>query len=262
MDQHGQAARQLSALLSAALAAAQTTAASAAERARSRAQAATAQARAADRHAAELSAPPEQQRAAADREAERAGRAAAAVRHRQWGLAPTSRWLHDNPLSAAAAWASADVHRGDDPVAERHAQQWEAIFAKENVPLADVRANAPAAVTAGAARRTSPRSPAPATAAGEVGGELAAAGAAGSAVAAGAVDAVHALEQQQPAAGPAGQWTAYADGAPAAVLGGRGVSRPPDQVLTAARKAPDLASTAAAPTGRAAELVSQAGLER
>ena len=32
-------------------------------------------------------------------------RAEQAVHHRQWGLKPTSQWLHDSPLSAAAAWA-------------------------------------------------------------------------------------------------------------------------------------------------------------
>ncbi|SOD72925.1 hypothetical protein SAMN05892883_2239 [Jatrophihabitans sp. GAS493] len=266
MDQHGHAGRQLSALLSAALAAAQSAAQVAADRARKQAQAATQEARDSERQVEQLSreqrlqVQQEQQRAAAaQREAERQARAEQSVRHRQWGLKPTSQWLHDNPLSAAAAWASADVHRGDDPVAARHAEQWEAIFKKENIDVEDVRSNAPAAV---AAAEQTPASAQPGVDAGDVAGELIVAEVAGSAVLSGAVDVAHALEHEHAMATDGAQWTAYADGAPTAALGGRGVSTPPTQVLSAAREAPDLASTTAASRSWATELVTRTGLER
>ena len=90
---------------------------------------------------------------------------------------------------------------------------------------------------------------------------------AGTAVVAGAVDVAHALEAQRDkvaGASTAGssQWTAYADGAPAAALGGRGVSTPPNQVLARAREHPDLGTTNAAPAGRAVELVTSSSLDR
>lgn len=57
------------------------------------------------------------------------------------------------------------------------------------------------------------------------------------------VAAAEVAEQTHGAAG-ASQWSAYADGAPAAALGGRGVSTPPNQVLSRARETADLAATA------------------
>jgi hypothetical protein len=269
MDQHSHAARQMAALLSAALAAAQAAAQVSAERARKHAQSAAEQERAAQRQAEQMSREQrvaaqqdQQQGAAALRETQRQARATEAVRHRQWGLKPTSQWLHDNPLSAAAAWASADVHRSDDPVAARHAEQWETIFKKENIDIDHVRSNAPAAVAAAEQQPASTSSAATGTDVGELAGEVAVADVARSAVLAGAADVAHSLDHRHTMSTGNAQWTAYADGAPAATLGGRGVSTPPGQVLAAARATPDLASTAASSAGRTVELVTQSGLER
>ena len=277
LDQHSHAGRHLSALLSAALAAAQAGAQVAADRARHRARAADQRTRDASRLGEQLTR--EEQREAqqaqqaqrqtelaAQRQAERQTRTEQAVRHRQWGIKPTSQWLHDNPLSAAAAWASADVHRGDDPVAARHAQQWETIFTREGIDTAAVRANAPAAVAA-AEHHALPAAPTAAAEPVELAGEIAAVEVAGTATVAGAVDVAHALEAQRDkiaAASTAGssQWTAYADGAPAAMLGGRGVSTPPNQVLAQAREHPDLGTTNTVPTGRAVELAASSSLDR
>lgn len=277
LDQHSHAGRHLSALLSAALAAAQAGAQVAAGRSRHRARAADQRTRDASRLGEQLTR--EQQREAqqrqqaqrqtelaTQRQAERQTRTEQAVRHRQWGIKPTSQWLHDNPLSAAAAWASADVRRGDDPVAARHAQQWETVFSREGIDIDDVRANAPSAVAA-AEHQTLPASPPAAAEPVELTGEIAAVEVAGTAVVAGAVDVAHALEAQRDkvaGASTAGssQWTAYADGAPAAALGGRGVSTPPNQVLARAREHPDLGTTNAAPAGRAVELVTSSSLDR
>jgi hypothetical protein len=56
-------------------------------------------------------------------------------------------------------------------------------------------------------------------------------------------------------------WTAYADGSPAAAVGGRGVSTPPEQVLSRARGA--AAATAAQPAPvRQVQLAPTQGLDR
>jgi hypothetical protein len=83
------------------------------------------------------------------------------------------------------------------------------------------------------------------------------------AVVAGAVDvaAAEVAEHAHTAAGSS-QWSAYADGAPPAALGGRGVSTPPNQVLAQARETPDLAATAYQGAARAVELVHTNGLDR
>ncbi len=263
LDQHGEAGRQMSALLSAALAAAQVSAQVAAQRARERTREAEQQAR----HAEQLTR--NQQRQAerayldAQRQLERQEHAEQAVRHRQWSLRPTAQWLHDNPLSAAAARASADAHRSNDPVAARHAEQWETAFTREGIDLDDVRANARAAVAAagqehgtGAASTTSAEPV-------EMAGDLAATGVATGAVVAGTVDtaAAESAEHARNAVGTS-QWSAYADGAYAAALGGRGVSTPPHQVLAHAHEAPDLAVIAAHGPTRAVELVHTSGLDR
>lgn len=264
LDQHGDAGRQVSALLSAALAAAQAAAQVSAQRSRNTTRQADQQSRQAEQQTREQQRAAQQVDAAAQRQLERQQRTEQAVRHRQWGLKPTAQWLHDNPLSAAAAWSSAEVHRGEDPVAARHAEQWETVFKREGIDVDDVRANAPAAVAAAeqaqahdqAAGSSTPTEPA------EMAGELAAAEVAVGAVVAGAVD-VAAAEVAEHVRGAAGssQWSAYADGAPAAVLGGRGVSTPPNQVLARARETPDVAATA--PQGaRAVELVPSSGVER
>jgi hypothetical protein len=264
LDQHGEAGRQVSALLSAALAAAQAAAQVSAQRARDTTRQADQQTRQAEQQTREQQRQAQQAEAAAQRQLERQQRTEQAVRHRQWGLKPTAQWLHDNPLSAAAAWASADVHRGDDPVAARHAEQWETVFKREGIDVDDVRTNAPAAVAAaeqeqGTAASPSSTTPEPV----ELAGELAAAEVATGAVVAGAVD-VAAAEAAQHAHSAAGssQWSAYADGAPAAALGGRGVSTPPSQVLAKARETPDLAATAPQGAARAVELVNSNGLDR
>lgn len=183
--------------------------------------------------------------------------------HRQWGLKPTCQWLHDNPLSAAAAWASADVHRGDDPVAARHAEHWETVFKREGIDVYDVRANAPAAVAAAEQQQGAAASSPTSAEAAEMGGELAAAEAATGAVVAGAVDvaAAEVADHARSAAGSS-HWSAYADGAPAAALGDRGVSTPPSQVLAKARETADLVATAPQGAARAVELVNSTGLDR
>lgn len=342
LDQHGEAGRQLSALLSAALAAAQAGAQVAAQRARQHSQQADQQTRQAEQQTREQQRQAQQAAAGAQRQLERQQRTEQAVRHRQWGLKPTAQWLHDNPLSAAAAWSSADVHRDEDPVAARHAEQWETIFKRDGIGVEDVRANAPAAVAAAEGRE--PESGTPAAGPTEVNGEFAAAEVATSAVVAGAVDVATAealahtrsalddhkaemtpaaldvfnrSEQARtsgdwdamlaatrqtaglpttaeresvltavelrfgppwdvtpaesgsqaspggaPSTEPEQQWSAYADGAPAAALGGRGVSTPPNQVLAQARQTPDLAATASQAASRAVELVHANGLDR
>jgi len=277
LDAHEHAGRQLSALLSAALAAAQSAAQVAADKARERSRIAEQQAREANRQAELMTR--EQQRdaqqaeqarrqieLAAQRQAERQARTEESVRHRHWNLKPSSQWLHDNPLSAAAAWASADVHRAEDPVAARHAEQWETIFKKENINVDDIRANAPAAVAA-AEQQEAPNPAAAAAEPAELAGELAAAEVASTAVVAGAVDVANALETEREkvagaSAAGSSQWTAYADGAPAAALGGRGVSTPPNHVLAFARENPDLAASTATVAGRQTQLAPPAGIER
>lgn len=276
------ASRQLSALLSAAMAAAQSAAQLAADRARRQAAAADQQARQTDRatqqqHQAQL---------AAQRQADRQWQVQQSVQHKQWALQPSAQWLHDNPLSAASAWASADAHRSTDPVAARHAEQWETVFTREGIDLADVRANAAAATTE-PGKGTNPGLAADT----ELTGNIAAADVAGAAVIAGAVDVAQELAHHQhqtaaaaaptatadlldaanagsppsaPAGNPADQdpaaaastrWTAYADGAPAAQLGGMGVSTPPGQVLAKAQANPDLAASSPASASRAVQLV-------
>jgi hypothetical protein len=54
----------------------------------------------------------------------------------------------------------------------------------------------------------------------------------------------------------------YADGAPAAALGSRGVSTPPNHVLAHARQTPDPAGTAPQGATRAVELAHTNGLDR
>lgn len=248
LDQHTDAGRQLTAVLSTALTAAQSAAQLAAVRARTQARAANEQAHAAGCASSRIA------RAAAQR-----ARAAQALRHRQWSLVPSSRWLHDNPPSATSAWASADAHRGQDPVAARHADQWEMIFARENIDLTQVRANPRAAIaTATGPRERTHSTPSARIHPAERGGDPATADVAGDAVLAGALDVAHADRQ---AAGR-GPWTAYADGAPAAALGGRGVSTPLHHLLADARTAAAPAATSTAAPARATELAAQAGLER
>lgn len=268
LDQHTHTTRQLSALLSAALAAAQTAAQISAQRARGTAQRADQQARQAEQAAREqvrVDQLQAQAELAAQRQAERQQRAAQTVQHRQWSLKPTAQWLHDKPLSAAAAWASADVHREQDPIAARHADQWEAIFKQEGVHVDQVRADAPAAVAA--AGQEQPSAPATALAEpAEAAGELAAAEVAAGAVLAGVGDVDHAEatgRAADPAAGAGSrQWSAYADGAEAAALGGRGVSTPPNQVLAKSRQTPDVVAAAAQASGRDLELINTNGVER
>lgn len=291
LDQTGHAGGQASALLSAALAAAQTAAQTAAERARRRAAAQTELARAAERQAERMSqtgrAAAERAQAVDRRNQEQRARTEEAVRHRQWGLKPTSEWLHDNPLSAAAAWANADVHRGD-PIAARHAEQWETVFKKEDIDLDEVRANAEAAV-AEAEQRQQAEAPARQETGPDLAGDAVTAAVIGGAVVAGAADIADALdhdgdagsesasaaaaattgsaidadgpETSQPSTGRE-QWTAYADGAAVAALGGRGVSTPPGEVLAAASKAPDIAASAADAAGPAIQPGQQPGIER
>jgi hypothetical protein len=251
--------RQLSALLSAAMAAAQSAAQLSADHARQRAVTAERETRDAHRTAEQVA---------------RQERAAESLRHRQWNLQPTAQWLQDNPLSAAAAWASADSHRAADPVAARHAEQWETIFAKEGVSMDEVRSNASAAVAE--------PEPLPAAAAAEAGlGDLTAAEVAATAVIAGAADVLHEAQHREQmadisadppsipttdsstpadAARPVG-WTAYADGSPAAAVGGRGVSTPPEQVLSRARGTAAAAAAQSAPT-RQVQLTPTQGLDR
>lgn len=262
LDQHGEAGRQVSALLSAALAAAQAAAQVAAQRTRQDSRQSDQQTRQAEQQTREQRCQAQQADAAAQRQLERQQRTEQAVRHRQWGLKPTAQWLHDNPLSAAAAWSSAEVHRGDDPVAARHAEQWETVFKREGIDVDDVRANAPAAVAA-AEQEHGVAGPSPTSEPAEMAGELAAAEVAARAVVAGAVDvtAAEVAEHAHRAAG-ASQWSAYADGAPAAALGGRGVSTPPNQVLAQARETPDLAATAPQGATRAVELVQSSGVDQ
>ncbi len=261
LDQHGQAGRQVSALLSAALAAAQAAAQVAAQRARQHTRQAEQHTRQAEQRTREHQRQAQQADAAVQRQLERQQRTEQSVRHRQWGLKPTAQWLHDNPLSAAAAWASADVHRGDDPVAVRHAAQWERVFQREGIDVDDVRANAPAAVAAAEQAHGTATGSSTSGGPAEVAGELAAAEVAAGAVVAGAVDVAEVAGQGH-GPGAATQWSAYADGAPAAALGGRGVSIPPRQVLAQARETPDLAATAAQGSTRAAELIPSTGLDR
>src|SRR5262249_25135411 len=159
-----------------------------------------------------------------------------------WNIRPTAQWLHDKPLSAAAAWAAADVHREHDPIAARHADQWEAIFTQQGVRVDEIRADAPAAVG-------QHQAPPHATAADavEIAGALAAAEVATGAVLAGAADTTHETAHTETSAagdatsattGGGAQWSAYADGAAAAALGGRGVSTPPNRVLATSRETP------------------------
>lgn len=340
LDQHGDAGRQLSALLSAALAAAQSAAQVSAQRARDRARQADEQAQQAQQQTREQQRRLEQAERARQRQLEQQQRAEQAVRHRQWNLKPTAQWLHDNPLSAAAAWASADVHRGEDPVADRHADQWETIFQREGIDVDDIRADAPAAVAAAEHQQAGAGA-----ASGEVAGELAAAEVATGAVIAGAVDIAAAeaaealahpaatLDDHKAAMSPAALevfteseqaiasgdwdamyrasrrtadlpsvdereavraavelrfgppwdpatpdtdaagspgpattsepelWSAYADGAPAAQLGGRGVSTPPTQVLAHTRQNPDVSASAVQAAATVA-LAPGSGVER
>lgn len=263
LDQHTHATRQLSALLSAALAAAQAAAQVSAQRARGTAQRADQQARQAEQVA-------RQAELAAQRQAERQQRATQTVQHRQWSIRPTAQWLHDNPLSAAAAWASADVHREHDPVAARHADQWETIFKQEGVDVDEVRADVLAAVATAEQEQAPPPPPAAAAEPVEMAGEVAAVEVAAGAVLAGAADVAHEAVHTETTARDAApataagstQWSAYADGAPAAALGGRGVSTPPNQVLAKSRETPDLAATAADSASRGLELVNTNGVER
>jgi hypothetical protein len=158
------------------------------------------------------------------------------------------------------------VHRSDDPVAARHAEQWETVFKREGIDVDDVRANAPTAVAAAEQEHNTTASPTTSAGPAELAGELAAAEVAAGAVAAGAVDvaaAEVAKHAQGAAAAGTSQWSAYADGAPAAALGGRGVSTPPNHVLAQAREKADLAAVSA-PQGasRAVELVHTSGLDR
>ena len=251
LDQHAHATRNLSALLSAALAAAQAAAQVSAQRARATAQRADQQTRQAEQVTREQARLTEQ--------ADRQQRATQNVQHRQWSLKPTAQWLHDKPLSAASAWASADVAREQNPAAARHAEQWEAIFKQEGVDVNEVRADAPAAVAAAEQDPTPP----PADGAAEpveVAGELAAVEVASSTVLARAADVAHAAAHQGEAART--RWSAYADGEPAAALGGRGVSTPPSQVLAKSRETPDLAATTADTAARSLELVNTTGAER
>lgn len=265
LDQHSEAGRQVSALLSAALAAAQAAAQVSAQRSRDTRRQADQQTRQAEQLSREQQRQTQQLDAAAQRQLERQQRTEQAVRHRQWGLAPTAEWLHDNPLSAAAAWASADVYRGNDPVAARHADQWETVFKREGIDVDDVRANAPAAVAAAEQDQGTAVASSTSTEPVEVAGELAAAEVATGAVLAGAVDVAAELAEHGPGASSAAgtsHWSAYADGAPAAALGGRGVSTPPNQVLTKVRETPDLATTAPQGATRAVELVTSSRVER
>lgn len=148
LDQHGEAGRQISALLSAALAAAQAADQVAAHRARERARHSEQQGQQAEQLTREQQRQAQQADVTAQRQLERQERTEQTVRHRQLGLKHIAKWLHENPLSAAGAWSSADVRRGEDPVAARHADEWETVFAREGIDVADVRANAPAAVAA------------------------------------------------------------------------------------------------------------------
>ncbi len=358
---HEHAGRQVSALLSAALTAAQSAAQIAADRARRREAAAEVQTREAQRVTdqqtrAEQQAQrrTEQTEALAQRQAERQTRTEESLRHKQWGLTPDAQWLADNPLSAASAWASADTHRTTDPIAARHAERWEAVFAKAGVDLDEVRANAAAATT-------DPGQDDVTTDAGEAAGDLAAAEVAVGAAAAGAADISHQLAheellqrlagrfhaapdlegqlaatqayaqqmtkqfgtgwsarqdlpdaqqaaqrwQQLTAAAPTAAtpsasagappsaptavtatpttapsplvdeaavgttnvdlpaYSAYAGGDPAAMLGGRGFSKPASEILAAAKAKPDVASLAAAATARSIQAEPVAvGVER
>lgn len=353
---HEHAGRQVSALLSAALTAAQSAAQISAGRARQREAAAEAQARAAQRATDQLSRAEQQAQrrsdqvaALAQRQAERQARTEESLQHKQWGLKPDAQWLEDNPLSAASAWASADTHRHTDPIAARHAEQWEAVFAKAGIDLDEVRANAAAGT---AQNRTEADSMAT-----DATGDLAAAEVAVAAAAAGATDVAHQFAHEQmlqrladrfhaapdlegqlaatqayaqqmtkqfgagwsaradlpeaqqaaqhwqqltatapasaataaapsvstptpatpaPTGPPPSQptttvtaettlpaYSAYAGGDPVAILGGRGFSKPPSEILAAAKAKPDVASLLAAANTRSvqAEPVA-AGIER
>lgn len=81
-------------------------------------------------------------------------------------------------------------------------------------------------------------------------------------VLAGAIDVAAAEHAQIASAAGTSQWSAYAEGAPAAAGGGRGVSKPPRQALAHARQTPDAAATAPQGTTRAVELVHSSGLDR
>ena len=257
LDQHAHATRSLSALLSAALAASQAAAQVSAQRARATAQRADQQ----TRQAEQVSREQREQARLAQQQAERQQRATQNVQHRQWSLKPTAQWLHDKPLSAAAAWASADVARDQDPAAARHAEQWEAIFKQEGVDVDQVRADAPTAVAAVEQGPTPPEGGGAAEPV-ELAGELAAVEVASGAVLAGAADVAHAAAATAHQGEAAAQWTAYADGEPAAALGGRCVSTPPSQVFAKSREAPDLAATTADSAARSLELVTTTRVER
>ena len=198
---HEHAGRQVSALLSAALTAAQSAAQISADRARQREIAADAQARAAQRSTDQQTRAQqqaqrrqEQTEALAQRQAERQARTEESLRHKQWGLKPDAQWLADNPLSAASAWASADAHRHTDPIAARHAEQWEAVFAKAGIDLDHVRANAAGTLTDQGTATVEAAETEPVDAAEA---ELAAAEVAAGAVAAGAVDVAHQLAHDE-----------------------------------------------------------------
>ena len=196
---HEHAGRQVSALLSAALTAAQSAAQIAADRVRQREVAAETQARAAQRVTdqqtrAEQQAQRQAQQteALAQRQAERQARTEETLRHKQWGLKPDAEWLADNPLSAASAWAGADTHRHSDPIAARHAQLWEAVFAKAGIDLDEVRTNATAATADNTADET-----VVATEAAEAAGDLAAVEVAVGAAATGAADLAGQLAHEE-----------------------------------------------------------------
>lgn len=245
--------RQATALLSAAMAAAQSAAQIMAQRERQRQRAADELTRQADLvrrgdhrhdelHARSVQRQVEQAARAAEQAAQRQQQAAQTLRDKSWSMKPTEQWWHEAPQSAADAWASAEAHRDSDPLAARAAEQWETIFAREGIDLADVRARAHR-------MQNDADTPAePSAAAGEASnqpdlteaGVVAAEAAVVAGAAAGVVDEVDQLAHEA--------WTAYADGAPAARIGGLGVSKPPSQVLTSvATNVPDTGLNAAVP---------------
>lgn len=245
--------KQATALLSAAMAAAQSAAQIMAQRERQRQRAADDLARQAELvrrgdqrhdelHTRSVQRQAEQAARAADQAAQRQQQAARNLRDKQWSMKPTEQWWQDAPQSAAHAWASAEAHRDTDPLAARAAEQWETIFAREGIDLADVRARADR-------MRHEPNTatdPSPAEAGADNRPDLVDAGTAAAeaavvaGAAAGAVDEVDQLVHDA--------WTAYADGAPAARIGGLGVSKPPSQVLASvATPAPDTGNSAAVP---------------
>lgn len=196
--------------------------------------------------------------------AEQHARAVTTARHAQWRLQPTTGWLYDDPTGAARAWRLANLNRSTDPLAARHAAAWETVFTRDGLHVPALRAADSAdaeALIVNAARAAAPSQPPPpreASPAPADSPEPAAPAdspadhattttepAATTATEASAETAVETGAEIAAAAAAAG-WTAYADGAPAAALGGAGVSHPTTDVLPAARATPDSAASATA----------------